>query len=66
MDDSVMDFGSVPVFGMSQFDLVIRNTENWATPAWKATIGTQLITVVLNYPGMTPGDSGIAVLFLCP
>jgi hypothetical protein len=67
VDDSVMDFGSVPVFGLSQFDLMIRNTGDSTLQLKSYNWNSTDFSIRLDYPEtIAPGDSDIAVFVFMP
>ncbi len=67
VDDSVMDFGSVPVLGMSQFDLMIRNTGDTTLQLKSYNWNTTDYSIRLDYPvTVAPGDTGVAVFVFMP
>jgi hypothetical protein len=67
VNDSVMDFGSVPVTGMSQFDLTIHNTGDSTLQIKSFNWSTNNYSIRLDYPEyIAPGDSDVAVFVFMP
>ncbi len=67
VDDTIMDFGSVPVLGMSQFDLMIRNTGDTTLQLENYSWSTTDYSIRLDYPEqIAPGDTGTAVFVFMP
>jgi len=67
VEDSIMDFGSVPVYGLSQFNLNIYNRGDTTLQIKSYTWSTTDYSIRLDYPEtIAPGDTGVAVFAFMP